>query len=159
MEFMQKCNSGMKFGVRLYHDARPRTAGVRMNISILNLPPTTRTVACSIDGRRIPQNRADGMGELDQWLSPVRKFSLALRRGKLHRNPKGFSRRDFPGGLAMWFRGLTGSFILAAAALAAGQAQADDVLFKREALWRIVSTQCVPASRAGNPPSPCLDLE
>ena len=58
----------------------------------------------------------------------------------------------------MWFHGLTGSFIVAAFALATGQARADDVLYKREALWRIVSTQCVPASRAGNFPSPCLTL-
>jgi len=58
----------------------------------------------------------------------------------------------------MWLYGLTGSSIIAALALATGQAQADDVLYKREALWRIVSTQCVPASRAGNPPNPCLTL-
>lgn len=58
----------------------------------------------------------------------------------------------------MRFHGLTGSFIVAALALATGHAQADDVLFKREALWRIVSTQCVPASQAGNFPSPCLTL-
>ena len=53
---------------------------------------------------------------------------------------------------------LTGWSIVAAFALATGQVQADDVLFKRETLWRIVSTQCVPASRVGNPPSPCLTL-
>ena len=58
----------------------------------------------------------------------------------------------------MWFHGLTGSSVVAAFALATGQAQADDVLFRREALWRIVNTQCVPASRAGNSPSPCLAL-
>jgi CDP-diacylglycerol pyrophosphatase len=58
----------------------------------------------------------------------------------------------------MWFCGLTGSSIVVALTLATGQAQADDVLYRREALWRIVSTQCVPASRAGNPPSPCLAL-
>jgi CDP-diacylglycerol pyrophosphatase len=58
----------------------------------------------------------------------------------------------------MWFHGLTGASIIAAFAFAIGQAQADDVLFRREALWRIVSTQCVPASRAGNFPSPCLTI-
>ena len=58
----------------------------------------------------------------------------------------------------MWFHGLTGSSIVAAFTLATGHAQADDVSYKREALWRIVSTQCVPASQAGKAPSPCLTL-
>ena len=58
----------------------------------------------------------------------------------------------------MWFHGLRGLSIVAGVALAAVQAQADDILYKREALWRIVSTQCVPASRTGNLPSPCLAL-
>jgi CDP-diacylglycerol pyrophosphatase len=56
------------------------------------------------------------------------------------------------------FCGLRGAFIAAALAFAAGQSRADDVLFKREALWRIVSTQCVPARQAGKPPNPCLTL-
>jgi CDP-diacylglycerol pyrophosphatase len=58
----------------------------------------------------------------------------------------------------MWRYGLRGSFIVTAFIFATGQAQADDVLYKREALWRIVSTQCVPARQAGQPPNPCLTV-
>ena len=58
----------------------------------------------------------------------------------------------------MWFHGLTGSSILALFAFVTGQTQSNDALYKREALWRIVSTQCVPARQAGDPPSPCLTV-
>ena len=54
----------------------------------------------------------------------------------------------------MWFHGLRGSSIVAAFALATGQAQADDVLYKREALWRIVARNVF--QRAGRKSSEAL---